>query len=442
MGAVTFSGLATGMDTASIVSQLIELKRAPIYRLQRQRKSYENQISALGTLKTKLTALQDAAKALDTANEFASLTASSANENVVKVTAGATAAPGTYDIEVTAVAESQKSRSQGYDNALVSMGEGTMNFTVGGELQSLELTGYTTLEDLAERVNNEILGVSATIINDGSATGGYSLVLTGDAGTGSAFTVDASGMTGGTPPAFTEIQAASDAALTIDGIAIAANGNHLDDVISGLTLDLTGVSTVGVATRVSVETDATGVKDQVKALVDAYNDLLTYYEDGTKPDGVLVGNTTARSVVKRMENLMSASHSGGGAFTILAQIGIERQQSTRTLKFDETKFDAALADNYAAVRDLFIEREGNIGKASLIDTAVEELTDSIDGMFKIGTESLNRRVDNVDSTIERYEMSIESYRITLERKFLAMERSVSLLQAQGNYLSSIVFPNR
>ena len=440
MSVVTFSGLATGMDTASIVSQLIELKRAPIYRLQRQRQSYENQISALGTLKTKLTALQDAALALDTANEFASLVAESANENVVEVTAGTNAAPGSYDIEVTTLAESQKSRSQGYDTALTAVGEGTMNFTVGGEAQSLELTGYTSLEDLAERINNEITGVSATIINDGSATGGYSLVLTGDAGTGSAFTVDASGVSGGTAPAFTEIQAATDASLIIDGIVITANGNHLEDVISGLTLDLTGVSTPGATTRVTVETDSSGVKEQVKALVDAYNDLLSFYEDGTKAGGKLEGNSTARSVVARMENLMSASQSGGGAYTIFAQIGIERQQSTRSLKFDETKFDAALADNYAAVRDLFIEREGNIGKASLIDTAVEELTDSIDGLFKIGTDSLNRRVDNVDSTIERYEMSIESYRTTLERKFLAMERSVSLLQAQGSYLSSIVFP--
>ena len=58
MSMVSFSGLATGMDTASLVSQLIELKRAPIYRLQRQRSSYENQVAALGSLKTKLMALQ------------------------------------------------------------------------------------------------------------------------------------------------------------------------------------------------------------------------------------------------------------------------------------------------------------------------------------------------------------------------------------------------
>lgn len=440
MSSVSFTGLASGMDTASIVAQLIELKRAPIYRLQSQRQGYENQIAALGALKSKLTALQEAARALDTANEFASLTATSANEGIVTVTAGANAAPGFYDIEVTALAEAQKSRSQGFDTPLTSVGEGTLDFTVGGELQSLELTGYTSLEDLAERINNEVLGVSATIINDGSPTGGYSLVLTGDAGTDGAFTVDTSGLSGGTAPAFTELQPAADGSLLVDGIAIIASGNHLENVISGLTLDLTGVSTPGMTTRISVSTDTEGVKEQVKALVDAYNDLVSYYETETAADGKLEGNATSRSVIDRMRNVMSATHSGGGAFSILAQVGIERQQSNGTLKFDEAAFDQAVADNYASVRDLFIEREGNVGKAALIDTAVDELTDSIDGLFKIGTDSLNRRVDNVENTIERYEMSIENYRTTLERKFLAMENAVSLLQAQGSYLSSMFFP--
>ncbi|HOX26461.1 MAG TPA: flagellar filament capping protein FliD [Candidatus Krumholzibacteria bacterium] len=439
MSTVSFSGLATGLDTATLVSQLVELKRAPIYRLQSQRKGYENQLAALGTLKTKLEALQAAAQKLDTANEFASLAATSSDEDVLTVTANGTAAPGTYDISVTALAQAQKSRSQGYDNTLVAIGEGTLSITIGEEVQTLELTGYTSLQDLADRINSEVSGVSATIIFDGSETGGYYLTLTGEDGTGGAFTVDATGLGGGAAPAFTEVQAAADATLTIDGLAVTANGNHLSGIISGLTIDLQAVSAPDTTVRVVVETDAAGVKDQVKALVDAYNDLYSFLETETKSGGKLYGNSAARSVGQRMENVMSAAHAGGGAFTILAQVGIERQQGTRTLKFDESKFATAVAENYAAVRDLFIERDGNLGKASLIDTAIEDLTDSIDGVFKLGTDSLNRRIDTTDQTIERYEMSIENYRTTLERKFLAMESAVSLLQAQGNYLSSIYY---
>ena len=58
-------------------------------------------------------------------------------------------------------------------------------------------------------------------------------------------------------------------------------------------------------------------------------------------------------------------------------------------------------------------------------------------MFKIGADSLTRRIDNIDDTIDRYELSIENYQSTLEAKFLAMETAVSSLQAQGTYLSSM-----
>jgi flagellar hook-associated protein 2 len=439
MSSVSFTGLATGMDTASLVSQLVELKRTPIYRLEAQKSGFQNQVSALNTLKEKLLALQEAALAIDTANEFASLTGSSSNEDAVRLTVGENAAPGTYDIAVTTLATAQKSRSQGFDDRLTDVGEGTFSVTIDGEVQTLDLTGYTSLEGLAERINNEIDGLNATIVYDGSDTGGYSLVLTGDSGSAGAFTIDASGLAGGTAPTFTNLVEATDAVVSIDGIAINGAGNQLTDAISGLTIDLVGVTDAGGSVQLTVSTDAAGVKDQVKTFVDAYNDLFSFYESATGATGKLNGNSTARSIATRMENLMTSSHAGGGAFTMLAQIGIERQQGTKTLDFDETAFADALAENYAAVRDLFIERDGSIGKASLVDAAVEELTDSIDGMFKIGTESLNRRIDNIDSSIERYERSIENYRTTLERKFLAMESAVSLMQAQGNYLSSMVF---
>ena len=435
MSTVSFSGLATGMDTASLVEQLVELRRIPIYRLQQRKAGFESQMAALGSLQTKLEAFQTAAQTIDSANEFAALTATSSNESLLGVTAGSTAAPGTYDITVEALAQGQKSLSQGFDSATTTVGEGDVTFTIDGEVQTITLEGLNTIESLAEAINNSVDGVSASIIYDGSETGGYYISLSGDAGSSGAFTVDMSGLSGATTPTFTETQAAADAELTIDGMTVFADGNSVSNAISGLTLDLNDASP-GTEIRVTVSMDSEGVKEQVKGFVDAYNDLMSYLDTEMASNGKLDGNSTARSVQNRMKNLMSAIHGGGGDFSMLAQIGIERQQSGNSLEFDETAFTDALADNYAAVRDLFIEREGNIGKASLVSTAVDELTDSIDGMFKIGEESLTRRIDNADNTIERYERSVENYRTTLERKFLAMESAVSLLQAQGNYLST------
>lgn len=440
MSAITFSGLATGLDTASIVDQLVQLKRIPIKRMESQRQQFQNQISALATLKTKLEAFQNAAKTLKSANDFSALKAASSNEDILTVTTGSNAAPGTYDITVEALATAQKALSQGYDNTLVNVGEGDLTITVGDQVHTLTLSGHTTLAQLATRINSEITGLSANIIYNGAESGGYYLALTGEAGTANSFSIDASGLAAGTAPAFTTTQTASDASLIIDGLAVTASGNSLAGVISGLTIDLQSASP-GTAVRVNVAPDAAGVRDQVKAFVDTYNDLFTFLEKEMKTDGKLAGNTSARSLGQRLEGVMSAAHGGEGAYSILAQIGIERQQGTRTLKFNASKFDQALADDYASVRDLFIEREGNVGKAAQIDAAVKQLTDSINGIFKLGNDSLNRRIKNLDGSIERYERSIDNYRTTMERKFRAMESTVSLLQAQGNYLSSMVFFN-
>lgn len=446
MSMISFGGLATGLDTGSIVSQLVELKRAPIYRLESQKKGYQNQISALGTLKSKLIALQDAAKTLDTANEFSSLKSTSSDEDYLTVTAGSDAAPGSYDIRVLSLAQTQKDVSQGYDSLSDSVGSGILSFTVDGTTTDLNLVGYTSLESLAGLINDNVDGVSASIINDGSETGAYRLVLSGEeAGSAGSFTVDASGISGGVTPIMANTQAAADASLEIDGIPVTATSNNADDIISGLTLNLNAISVdadndLNKTIRVDVNIDSEGVAEKVSSFVDAYNDLFSFIEEQTKAEGSLRSNPTLRAVASRIETIFSTSLEGGlGDITNFSQIGISRSSGNRQLTFNQEDFTEALEDDFSSVRDLFIEREGNLGKTYLIDTAIDNMTDTIDGLFKISTDALNKKIDYTDQGIERYERSVEAYQTTLERKFTAMEMMVSQLQAQGSYLNSVQY---
>lgn len=435
----TFSGgLVSGVDTTTLINQLVQLRRAPITRLESRKKGYETEIKALGTLKTKLLALQTAARKIDTANEFAALKATSSDEDILKVTAGGDAAPGNYDILVTALAKGQKSVSQGFDDDDNAVGTGEITFMVGDEETTLTIEAGTSLRELADAINREVDGVGASVIYDGSATGGYRLALTGAAGTDNAFTVDTSGLSGGTAPTFTQTQAASDATLIVDDIPITASGNVLDDVISGLTIDLRDVD-LDTPVHVEVTMDAAGVSDQVKAFVDAYNDVYSYLKTATAKDGDLASNASARSIASRVESLMSTTTADEGSrFTMFAQIGIERTRD-RTLDFDSKAFADAIEESFASVRDLFVDHGGRSGKAGLLDDLIDDLTDSVDGFFKVGTDALNRKIKSADQTIDRYELSLDNYRTTLEKKFLAMESQLAMLQAQGNALSSITY---
>lgn len=439
MSTVSFSGLATGLDTGSIISQLVELKRAPIYRLQKDKKSYQDQISALATLKTKLLAVQTAARKLDTAGEFASAKASSSFADSLTATASGTAAPGQYDIVVKTLATAQKLQSQGYASRSDNIGSGTMSITVGGETKSLTLVGVTTLEGLAGLINDNFEGVSASVLNTGSGTEPFRLVVNGAAaGSANAFTLDLSGLAGGVPPAMTTRSEAGDATLTVDGIDVVATSNTPSDIISGLTLNLLAADDQKHIT-VTVERDTAGIAGNVKGLVDAYNDLQSFLDKQTGAEGTLKGNAAARSVESRMTGLMGAALEGGlGDITSMFQMGIKRGEGG-ALEFDEAKFKDVLNGQFGGVRDFFIYREGNVGKAYLLDQAIKDMTSSTDGLFKISTDSLNRRIKNTDGSIERYERSIESYQTTLQRRFTAMEQMVSQLQAQGNSLNSIVY---
>lgn len=437
MGAVNFSGLASGLDTATLINQLVLLRRTPITRLEKRKTGYQNEIKALATLKTKMLALQKAAQAIDSPSEFAALKATSSDEDILRVTANGDAAPGNYEILVTALAKGQKSVSQGFDNAGNSVGTGEMKITVGGEETALTIPAGTSLSGLAAIINREMDGVSASVIYDGSATGGYRLTLTGDAGEDNTFTVDTAGLSGGVTPAFTQTQAASNAALTVDGIPISASGNKLENVISGLTLDLRSED-LNTLVQVEVGMDAAGVSGQVKAFVDAYNDVFAFLKTATGKTGDLAGNASARAAGSRLESMMTQTNAPAGSrFTLLSQVGIERTRE-RTLDFNAKDFADAIEENFASVRDLFVDHGGQSGKAGQIDDIIEDLTDSIDGFFKLGTDSLNRKIKSADSAITRYERSLDSYRTTLEKKYLAMETQLAMLQAQGNALSSMI----
>ncbi len=145
------------------------------------------------------------------------------------------------------------------------------------------------------------------------------------------------------------------------------------------------------------------------------------------------------AVASRIESLFSSSLDDGyGDITLFSEVGVMRG-SGRQLKFDADDFKTAIGDDFNGVRDFFIERDDNLGKTYLIDQAIEDMTDSIDGLFKISKDSLNSKIKYADSGIERYERSVESYRLTLTRKFTAMEQMVAQLNAQGSSLSSIQY---
>jgi len=234
-----------------------------------------------------------------------------------------------------------------------------------------------TLEGIRDAVNKANIGVTATIVSDGSATP-YHLVFTSNAtGANSSMKISLSGSD--PDPAdsalvdllsydpagdqkMKQTSAAQDTLLNVNGIAISSHSNNVGEAIQGVTLSITKTGTANV----TVSKNTTTLKDNVANFVKAYNDLngalkkLTSYDPTTKASGPLQGDGTTQSIQSQIRRMLTGSITGlTGELSNLSQIGITFEKDG-TLTLDSGKLQTAIDKNFADIGGLF----GAIGNSS------------------------------------------------------------------------------
>jgi flagellar hook-associated protein 2 len=180
--AITFGGLATGLDTNNIVNELMALERRPITRLETDKSWYNSRQQAYSAFDARLKSLLAAAEKLESSENLLKNTVTSSSKDFFSVSAGAEALPGaSYQVEVVSLAQVQKSVSQGYvDRAAAVFASGELTLTVG-DAEPLTIAvdeSNNSLSGIMQAINAADAGVSAAIINDGTDSP-YRLVLTG-----------------------------------------------------------------------------------------------------------------------------------------------------------------------------------------------------------------------------------------------------------------------
>lgn len=180
--AITFGGLATGLDTNTIVSELMNLERQPLNTLEIDKAWFEKRQAAYGTFDGKLESFLSNIKNLGSSEDLRQKSVSTSSEDYLSVTAGSDAqAGGSYQVEVVSLAQVQKSVSQGYaDKSANSFGTGELTLSVGDN-DPITITVDETnnsLEGIMKAINDAETGVVASIINDGTDSP-YRLVLNG-----------------------------------------------------------------------------------------------------------------------------------------------------------------------------------------------------------------------------------------------------------------------
>ncbi len=364
-GAINFTGLASGIDTSSIIDGLTALNNQRIQLLQAQKSGIQQQQTTFSDLKAKLLALQaqTANLARSLAGPLDARQAVSSNTDVLTAAASSSAASGTYSFTVTSIAQANQILSDGLADPGTNIKQGTLTLQVGSGSAITATIDATnnTLQGLADAINAANGDVRATVINDGSALPYRLLLSTSKTGAANAIQVT-NNLTTGTGadinPGATTVQAASDAQIVIGSgagaVTVSSATNHFDNLISGVTIQVHQADPAHPVT-LTVGTDSTAAGDAVQGFVDAYNGIIDFidqqdnFDPVTKQAGILLGNRDANNLRRDIGAVLTQAVGGiNPKANRLSTIGITFTDSG-DLQFDRTKFEAAYTGQVAGV---------------------------------------------------------------------------------------------
>lgn len=434
MATASIGGLASGLDTATIIEQLMALEALPQTKLKTQVSNEESKVASLQKLNTALATLASSAKSLAeadrTSGTWGTLTTTSST-TAVSATAGTAAAAGTLTVTVDAVATAAVGRLSG--TALtpgatftINQHDGTPFLDADGQPVTVTLDGDPTYSELATAINatGSTTGLQAVVVH-GSA-GDVLQVRSTETGAESDFSITDGTTTlagsGGT-----------DARITVDGVAITSASNTFRGVVDGVDVTIAPGTAAGTEATVTMARDAASRSSAVQGLVDAVNSVLTMLGTQTSSGsggagaGLLAGDSAARQVG---QSLVNAIWPGGNAS--LAAYGVELDRYGK-YTFDSEKFAAAYAADPDAVTAAFV---GETGLAQRIEDAAVGASDRFDGYITSAISGRNATIDRLNDNIERWDDRLALRRTTLERTYTALETALSSLNAQSSWLTS------
>ncbi len=451
MGSIASTGIGSGLDVQGIVTKLVTAEGQPqSTRLDSQEASAQAQLSALGSLRSALAGFRDSLTTLKDLDNFRGRNVSLSSPDFINVTASSTAAPGHYQVEVQSLAAAHRLASAPVASGSTSVGTGTLTIGLGADSFTVDIaSGDESLASIASAINGSTnnVGVFASVVTgvDGarlvlssSKTGAANeIVVTQNGGDGglAALEYDPSG-TGVTN--LTELQAASDATIVVDGFDVTSATNSVTDAISGLTIDLSATNQPGETTTVNVGFSLDSARTTVQKFVDSYNTLLdavnsvASYDPSTKTGGPLFGDAGVRNIVYQLRREITSSVGGdNAAFQTLSQIGITTQLDGK-LQLDSAKLDAAFTSNFDAVGEIF--STADTGVAIRLDQMLDPYLQT-GGVFDSRNDTLKTIISDIGDQRTQLNVRLQAMQDRLLKQFSALDTLLSQMQSTSSYLT-------
>lgn len=455
-------GAGSGVDVKTLAQNLVDAEKTPRKAaIDAKIKKSESGISGYGAVKFVLNDLKTAFSNLKDLSDFNTVVPKNSQSSAFTVTTSAKATAGSHSVSVTALAKAQRNISSGFADTATSINGGagfSLTLTKGSGASQTTTTmnigaGEDTPASIVATINAYKAGVTAQLVNTGDATAPYKIVVTGATGADNNFSLVTSD--GATPSAEiaglsfgNPIQTAANATATIDGIAITSSTNRIEGALTGVTFDLSTLTT-GTAS-VDLSRDTTNVKTNLKALVSAYNDANSMLNVVSDPKSTvetygatLVGNSTVSNVRSQMRAMMTSdSPNATDGITAFRDLGISLNRNGE-LELDEAKLDTVLQTKYDSMVTMLTANRESLSALSSLSagasgSAVKKLTQLLDttGALTAQTENLTKKIDAYKLELTKLEDRMTTLLERYNKQFGAMETMVGQSKSLQTNLKS------
>lgn len=360
---ITVSGAVSGLDTASLINQLVQVQQNQQNLLTNQKSTVQKTSDAYGSLITQLKSLSTLSSELSQTSSWQGTTATSSNTTVTATATGNVASAITFDVTDVARAHTLISGTYGSVNDVIASGSLELTNVADGSITTVSV-GTGSLSDVVAAINGSGAGYTAAAVQTG--VGVYRLQVA-SAATGAASEFTLTPAASSTGPTMNVLTAGTDAVVHVGTGANAydatSSTNTFDSLVAGISFTVSRAGETGVT--VSSTVDGSAIATKIQSMVDAANGALTYinqqtaYDSSTKASGSLLGESAVRTL---QQNLLSAVSTAGAAGVHVTRDG--------TLSFDQSEFTAAYQADPTGVANAFGATGTFARAASATSTAV------------------------------------------------------------------------
>jgi len=352
MATIQLPGLLTGIDTTTLIAQLMAVQRRTLNMYEARKSTWDERKEALSTLETKLDSLRSCLRALSDADELRAFTTASSDTDKLTAEASYNAFEGNHTVVINRLATAERwVHTNGLEYAEDYVGAGTFIFSYNHKETVITTTATTTLEDLVGLINNDANnpGVTAGLLNFNDA---YHLVLNGnDAGTDYEISINASS---------TEVWQA-DSAFTVNSDNATLSSRIIDlDQFSGTLgggehIEITGTDHSGSPiTQVDLTVTA---NTKVGHLISEINDAFDGIAKATLENGkIILTDDTSGSSSLSID--LTWDDNGSGATLTLPTMAVETEGGSTTASGLNNDFEPADFTETQSAQDSEIRVDG------------------------------------------------------------------------------------